>query len=50
MRWGIELPDTCFALPEAGDFGRCLEAAGFESAWAGETAANEYTYTAQREN
>ena len=41
MRWGIELPDAGFALPEAGDFGRRLEAAGFESAWTGETAANE---------
>lgn len=41
MRWGIELPDTGMALPEAGDFARRLEAAGFECVWAGETAANE---------
>ena len=41
MRWGIELPDAGIALPETRDFGRRLEAAGFESAWTGETAANE---------
>ena len=41
MSWGIELPDTGMALPEAGEFARKLEAAGFECVWAGETAANE---------
>jgi len=41
MRWGVELPDTGMALPEAGEFARKLEAAGFECVWAGETAANE---------
>lgn len=41
MSWGLELSDTDTDPKEVGALGRDLEAAGFSSVWAGETACTD---------